>query len=211
MRRRVGALVGVVVAAILVASGIRFSAYQATRLAAARAEAAASAAQADSAVKQAEVSRERADSLRAEAEAEHAQSLAARHQAETLDREVTRLKVAFREAAAAAPDTCAEVIARASNLLVTADSVDAARKAALVAAGRAFVTLASAYDSLAIANSNLRASIVRLSADTKTLVRVSKPSLLTRLLPQPHVGITAGIDIQGRPTAVIGIGAGWRF
>lgn len=124
------------------------------------------------------------------------------------------LEADYHTTAKAAPDTCHKVIAAADSALATRDSANAALTVALAASDSAAQHALAATDSLRAALGTVRASTVNLSERTAVLIKVSKPSLLTRianLSPKPGVGVAFGVDPTGVPRLITGITLGWSF
>jgi hypothetical protein len=142
-----------------------------------------------------------ADSARLLAEQE-ARAAAAR--AEAREAALRRQRARTDTLIAAAPDTCAPVIA--------ALSADVDSALAVAADWR------EAHDSLASANRSLRASLdetsralANLRNASETLVKRTRRPLLARLLPEAGFGATLGLSAStGRPDATIGITLTWR-
>lgn len=141
-----------------------------------------------------------ADSARAEA-ASHEQKA---QQAQT---QLSDAKRALFKAALAAPDTCGPVVLAAQNALADADRVIDERTAALAA-----MTVTDLKDKKR--SDDAEKSLADLSKPAQTLVDVTDNSLLhrlARLRPTLHAGAMAGVDVTGKPNAVVGIGFGWSF
>lgn len=152
-----------------------------------------------------------ADSARREAALEKQRSSRLVQEAVALENELGRLEVAYALASQESPDTCAAVIAKADSVIEQAGAGVLKWRAAAAAAQNAYNGLSRAYDSLSIAHDALQYATANLSANTKALARASKESFFRRLLPQPFFGVMAGIGTEGRPAAVVGVGAGWKF
>ena len=201
----------VVFSAIAVVSGIRAFALQGESLEVARQAAVVAVQYADSVTAASVVKMTSADSAKREADKERRRSDRLAREAVALESELGRLEVAYALAAETAPDTCAEFIARADSVLEQAGASVLRWHAALLASQNAVAGLSRAYDSVAVVNADLQRTIAGLSAKTGALVSAVHVPFFKRLLPQPHVGVTVGLDATGRPSAVIGIGAGWRL
>lgn len=110
-------------------------------------------------------------------------------------------RVLFK-AALAAPDTCGPVVLAAQNALTQADSVIDARTFAL-----ASMTLADLKDKSRA--DKAEASLAELRAPAQALVAVTNEGFLARLKrlrPELSAGFLGGVDITGKPNAVVGVG-----
>lgn len=116
------------------------------------------------------------------------------------DEAVTRYKIAR----ATSPDTC-------SLLAVAADTAIAAEAAIAPNLQNALQNEQKRGDILSGALGPVTAAAGHLRAASGTLVTASKPSILSRLTPRLGFGAAAGIDVLGRPDALIGITLGWSF
>lgn len=201
----------VALSSFAVVTGIRIASRYDSDLAVARAAAVTAKVYADSIVLASAETAIRADSAKRAAEYERRLSDRLAKEAEAREKELRRREVAYALAAQEAPDTCAIILAQADSVIEQAGAGVLKWHAAFVASRNAYLGLSRAYDSLAAANVDLQRATAKLSSRTGELVRATSGSFLRRLLPQPHFGVTAGIDANGRPTAVFGIGAGWRF
>jgi hypothetical protein len=72
--------------------------------------------------------------------------------------------------------------------------------------------LRAANDSLSAALAAVVPAGEQLADRAAQLVSASKPpGLLARLTPRTSVGVAVGVDITGRPNAVVGVTLGWRI
>lgn len=112
------------------------------------------------------------------------------------------------KAALAAPDTCGPVVLAAQAALHDADNVINSREHELAAA-----LAADSVDSRRAASAE--AALRGLKEPAKALVAATDNSgflhRLARLRPELQAGIVGGIDVTGKPNAVIGVGFGWHF
>lgn len=144
-----------------------------------------------------------ADSARQVAEA-------ANSRADRAEAKLVKAKVSYSVAVAAAPDTCAPVIAAADTALALADS-------ALVARATAYDSLNVAFDAQKRATAALDSGLVKLVPATENLIAATKKSWLLKLLPSVdfHIGVEAGLDVlnKGKPWAYVGpsVSVGWTF
>lgn len=201
----------IVLGSYAVVSGIRVFSQVQTDLADARASALVAQQYADSVAAASASKTLAADSARREAASEKRRSDRLVREAVALENELGRLEVAYALASQEAPDTCAAILAKADSVIEQAGAGVLKWHAAAVAVQNAYNGLSRAYDSVSIAHEDLQRATANLSTNTKALARASKGSLFRRLLPQPFFGAMAGIDVMGRPAAVVGVGAGWRF
>lgn len=139
-------------------------------------------------------------------QAEQARAQAAQHEkaAVVAESKLADAKSALFKAALAAPDTCAPVVLAAQDALNKADSVIDIRTHEL-----ADMTLADLKDKDRA--DKAESALIDLKRPAQALVVASKPSLLRRLRPELQAGVIAGVDVTGKPNAVIGIGLGWHF
>lgn len=139
-------------------------------------------------------------------QAEQARAQAAQHEkaAVVAESKLADAKSALFKAALAAPDTCAPVVLAAQDALNKADSVIDIRTHEL-----ADMTLADLKDKDRA--DKAESALIDLKRPAQALVIASKPSLLRRLRPELQAGVIAGVDVTGKPNAVIGIGLGWHF
>jgi hypothetical protein len=108
------------------------------------------------------------------------------------------------KAALAAPDTCAPVVLAAQVALSESDKLVDIRTHELAAALAADSADRKRADDAEAALRDLR-------KPAQALVTASKPSIWRRLRPELQAGGMAGVDVSGKPNAVIGIGLGWHF
>lgn len=122
----------------------------------------------------------------------------------------TNLVQAKRElfkAALAAPDTCAPVVLAAQVALKEADNTIEARTRELAAALAADSADRKRADDAEVA-------LIDLKRPAATLVAATNQGLLARLKrlrPQLSAGVLGGVDIQGKPNAVVGVGLTVHF
>lgn len=139
-------------------------------------------------------------------EADSARAEAARHEQKAVQAQ-SQLAVAKRDlfkAALAAPDTCGPVVLAAQNALAEADKTIAEKNDALIS-----MTVADLKDRDRA--DKAEEALVGLVKPAKALVSASHESVWHKLRPELQVGVHAGMDIQGKPNAVVGIGFGWHF
>lgn len=166
---------------------------------------------ADSALTSSAASVRYADSLRRVADSAFAVSDSAKVRADSLSRVASRLRGAFAAKAAVAPDTCAAVIAAADSALDAADFYADTLRGMIFRSQVARFDLERALDTTRAAYVRLQGATVPLRNASVEVVKASKPSLLSRVLPHPGLGATAGIDASGRPNVVYGVSLGWSF
>lgn len=136
-----------------------------------------------------------------------ARAQAAQHEKEAVvaESKFADAKHALYKAALAAPDTCAPVVLAAQEAVRTAEVALDKRTHEL-----ADMTLADLKDKDRA--DKAESALIDLKRPAAQLVVASKPtSLLRRLRPELQVGVHAGVDIQGKPNAVLGVGFGWHF
>lgn len=131
--------------------------------------------------------------------------------AQSLEARVAELRGSFHEAAAAAPDTCQHVVALASVTIDSLSQLAATQKARAEKAESADSLTHLALDSTQVALNSARLSLGELGKAADAVERASRPSLLSRILPKPGYGATAGIDAFGKPNAVVGFTLSWSF
>lgn len=192
-KREVGIALALFIALALIGGGISRQAGSDVRDA--RHEAAAARAIAQAAETQ-------AASLSDVASERAARAALAEHRADSLAHLPARVR--YLTASATAPDTCAALVALADFALAQADGVT-------VALRQANGELHVALDSTSAALQLVRGSQRQLGVATANLERAAKPSLLSRVLPRPTVGLSAGVDALGRPHVIAGIGLGWSL
>ena len=173
-------------------------------LAVARGDTRSALLRADSLAAIADSAERRADSLVSVAEA-------AKKRAVQAESDAAIYRERYRVAALAAPDTCAPALAAADSALAATQSVAEQYRQGLAAAIGASLELQKALDSTQVALSTVEASARRLEAKAAELERASRPSLFSRLLPRPGVGVAAGVDRNGKPAAVAGITLSWTL
>lgn len=107
-------------------------------------------------------------------------------------------KPAVARIVATAPDTCGPVIAALTAQLAQAEAEAATRD--------------TAYQQQKAATAALQPPAVHLADATAGLVKATRPSFLSRLVPTFGVGGAAGISaLDRKPDAVIGVTVSWRF
>lgn len=142
----------------------------------------------------------RADSALSEAARQEKLSVAA-------SADLANAKRTLFKAALAAPDTCAPVVLAAQVALADADSVIEHRTRELAAALAADSADRKRAD-------DAEASLIDLKRPAATLVAATNQGLLARLKrlrPQLSAGVLGGVDIQGKPNAVVGVGLTVHF
>lgn len=112
-------------------------------------------------------------------------------------------------AVAAAPDTCAPVIAALQGELAAAAKVEAGHV-------ELYAHEAAAHDSVSRALLKAQMGLAEAQRDLAALaakaadIHIPKPSLLSRLLPEADLGCTAGVSpLHGDFDAVCGVSLGW--
>ncbi len=137
-------------------------------------------------------------------QADSARRAAAAHEqkAQQANIQLAVAKSVLFKAALAAPDTCGPVVLAAQKALASADSVIDQRTAALVD-----MTLSDLKDSARA--DKAEAALVALRAPAQALVETTNTGFLARLKrlrPEMSAGVMGGIDITGKPNAVVGVG-----
>jgi hypothetical protein len=102
------------------------------------------------------------------------------------------------------PDTCDFIFATAKDL-------QAGLTGALNAERSAHALTKISRDSLELALIDLRVATSRLSSAATAVASTSRPSFWQRLKPRPGAGGVVGIDMTGKPNAVVGLTLGWSF
>ena len=129
------------------------------------------------------------------------------------------LQVAVNEAkqadAKAAKAVVAAQVSNATAAKLTAEAkqhaVKGSYKQAYESQLKATASLQAAVDTLTPALINARASLAKLGAGSQKLIDQSRGSFWKRLVPTVHVGVMAGVNPQGKPDAVVGVGVGWNI
>lgn len=104
----------------------------------------------------------------------------------------------------AVPDTCKPIV-------ILADSALAAKDSALAASSARGDSLSKGLDSTQAALRSVLASQRQLGASASIVAHAAKPSLLSRIVPHPGIGLAAGVDANGQPHLITGITFGWTF
>jgi hypothetical protein len=159
---------------------------------------------AQSALEVASAERTRADSIEKDAAKDNQAAVAALKRA-------NQAKTTYMAAVAVAPDTCNRVIAAAdSTIAALEESVERLEQSndKLEAVNEG---LRTANDSLVVGIEEQQAALAKLRAAASDLVDSTRPSFFSRLLPKTGFGVGIGVDMTGRPTAVVGITVGWRL
>lgn len=166
----------------------------------ARKETAAAIARADGVLAENRMLKSRADSALSEAARQEKLSVAA-------SADLANAKRTLFKAALAAPDTCAPVVLAAQVALADADKLVESRTRELSAALAADAVDRKRAD-------DAEASLIDLKRPAATLVAATNQGLLARLKrlrPQLSAGVLGGVDIQGKPNAVVGVGITVHF
>jgi len=152
-----------------------------------------------------------AESATQEAQRSRRERDAAKHRADSAAAVAAGDRAQFAAFAAAAPDTCRDLVRAAEAALVAKDTVEAHLRGALAASETEAAQILLARDSLRAALAKvIPAGATLVSADAK-LERAARPSLFTRILPRPGIGAAAGFDALGHPRIIIGVTFGWPF
>jgi Tfp pilus assembly protein PilX len=130
---------------------------------------------------------------------------------DSLERRVANLHSRFSQLAATAPDTCSAVVAAAVVTIDSLTELAETRKAQAASAENEALSYRFALDTTQKALNSARLSLGALGKAADAVERASRPSLLSRILPRPGYGATAGIDAFGKPNAVVGITLSWNF
>lgn len=156
-----------------------------------------------------------ADSVESAARQRDAVAAARVRDAARSERAALAARASFAAAAKAASDTCAEVVFEAEKALARAEAVAEDWHDAYVEQKAATGLLEAANDSLVAALAAVTPAAEKLVEKTGELVAESAPpSIVQRLraaiTPNVGVGAAIGVDVTGRPNAVVGITIGWR-
>lgn len=76
---------------------------------------------------------------------------------------------------------------------------------------QATANLQAAVDTLVPALAKAKAASAKLQGSSQKLVDATAPSFWKRLLPHASLSVTAGVNPQGRPDAVAGVGLSWNL
>ena len=146
-------------------------------------------------------------SLKQRADSALAVAAVAEKKAVVAQSQLADAKRSLFKAALAAPDTCAPVVLAAQEALNRADDVIHQRTDELAGALAADSADRKRAD-------DAEAALADLKKPAQTLVAETNEGLLTRLKhlrPELQVGVMGGVDVQGKPNAVVGVGFGWHF
>ena len=128
-----------------------------------------------------------------------------RARADEAERKLAASKTRFVTVAATAPDTCAPVIAAATQALADADSTIGALKGSND-------SLSVAYEAEKRAAAALRAGLDRVIPAAEKLVDKSKRGFFESLIPKVSFSVTAGVDAVDKDFAVTaGPSLSWEF
>ena len=117
----------------------------------------------------------------------------------------------FESLSSAASPVCDSIVASGRQALSESDAVNRSLAADTTELRKVIAIKQRSIDVLVPQLDSLRKAAVRVSDAAQTVVDASQPSFLSRLLPHIGAGVTAGVDVQGRPNAVAGITFGWTF
>lgn len=117
----------------------------------------------------------------------------------------------FDSLSSVASPVCDPLVAAGHAALSESDSVNRALASDTTELRNVITLKQRSIDELRPQLDSLRNAAVRVSNASQKVIDASRPSLLSRLLPHTGAGVTAGIDVQGRPNAVAGITFGWTF
>jgi hypothetical protein len=126
----------------------------------------------------------------------------------------SRAKVArarFDSLSSVASPVCDSIVAAGHTALSESDSVNRALASDTTELRSVIALKQRSIDELRPQLDSLRNAAVRVGDASQKVIDVSQPSLLSRLLPHTGAGVTAGVDVHGRPNAVAGITFGWTF
>lgn len=142
-------------------------------------------------------------------QAEQARAQAAQHEKEAVvaESKFADAKHALYKAALAAPDTCAPVVLAAQDAVKQAEVALDKRTHEL-----ADMTLADLKDKDRA--DKAESALVDLKKPAQALVVATNQGLLSRLKrlrPELSAGVMGGVDLQGKPNAVVGIGLTVHF
>lgn len=160
------------------------------------------------ALKDAAVAADAAHGLQAQVVALSSQRDAAISRAASARHTADRLTAKLSALASVAPDTCSPVIITADSALAAKDSVIAADSVALQHSVAASQKLQLAVDTLTSALAELRVPATTL---VKAETKASRWRTVSALLPHPIGGIYLGVDADGKPHTIVGIGLGWKL
>jgi methyl-accepting chemotaxis protein len=159
---------------------------------------------AQSALEVARLERVRADSIEADAAKDMKAANAALKRA-------SEAKGAYRAAVAIAPDTCSRVVAAADSTIVALEETVEHLERSNEKLEVANKGLRTANDTLTAGIEKQQEALNTLRAAATNLANSTRPSFFSRLLPKTGFGVGIGVDITGRPTAVVGVTVGWRL
>lgn len=149
----------------------------------------------------AEAKQANADAARAEIAAQESHAVAVK-QTEVAAKHAARAQAA--EAKLAASSTPHDSLTAALN---AADSWHRAYKSQLEATAR----LQQSYDQLHDGLEKVSDASAKLQGASTNLVNASGESFWKRLVPHASLNVTAGVNPQGKPDVVAGIGLGWNL
>jgi hypothetical protein len=116
--------------------------------------------------------------------------------------EYTRLRAQLASMPDAPIDSIRPVV---DSTLAAADSTIAELRTSFEEQVAATALLQQALDSEKRQHAITAKTLGDLRTSTEALVKATKPSLLSSLLPNVGVGVAAGLDVTGRPNAVVGV------
>jgi hypothetical protein len=197
--------VAVIAVALLAFSGRAYT----EKLAVAQSDAASARAVATQALQHAADATSLASAFRAKANLLADSAAAATRLADLAEQKSVRLRGSFTATAATAPDTCRLVILAADSALVVQDSAITTLHTALQSAQDARLALTAALDTTTAALAALRVSGTALVHADAALSHAARPSLFTRLLPHPGIGVAIILDPTGTPRVGVGLALSW--
>jgi hypothetical protein len=118
-------------------------------------------------------------------------------------------KKTYETAVAEAPDTCVTVIEAADSTIAALEEAVDSLQAANETQAVQIAGLQTANDTLVASAEAQQRAPPSLRAAAKDLANAAQPSLFSKLLPKTGVGIAVGLDVTGRPAAVVGVTIGW--
>jgi hypothetical protein len=136
---------------------------------------------------------------------------AASASARTAESRAQAARARFDSLSSVASPVCDSVVASGRLALRESDSVKIALAADTTELRKALGLKQRSIDDMRVELDSLQTSAVRVGKAAQGVVDASHPSFLSQLLPHAGAGVTAGVDIQGRPNAVAGITFGWTF
>lgn len=162
-----------------------------------------------------------ADANAARAEIAAQESIAAKEKAQSVAKQhadkARELTAQLAQVKAVIPSKGNVLDTLTAHIAVVRDSVSLAVQAseswqkAYESQLEATARIQAAVDTLRPALAAERAANAKLAAGSKKLVEKTGGSFWKKLVPTIHVGVTAGVNPQGKMDVVAGVGPGWTF